>query len=256
MSSGWYYTVMGVQIGPLTSEDFRRHAREGKVSPSTYVRRGVEGRWVTADQVRGLFDQAPQDRVPQPSPATMPDNVASAEILSSDVIDEVLFGTVIPDTRTAKSDPAGVAEDAGGTDRLRPCPDCDRSISKRATQCPHCGCPLTSSGSSITKQATAPSSLEVVFAATVRAIRDLGYAVQSLDRANGVVAFRTKVSWASWGQEVSLIVMDNGDGSCSFDMTHSFQGLTDWGEGGRIAEKIADRVRSYLSRGGASRLLR
>lgn len=26
--------------------------------------------------------------------------------------------------------------------KLRACPDCDAQISKRATQCPHCGCPL------------------------------------------------------------------------------------------------------------------
>jgi hypothetical protein len=26
--------------------------------------------------------------------------------------------------------------------RLRPCPDCEREVSRRASQCPHCGCPL------------------------------------------------------------------------------------------------------------------
>jgi hypothetical protein len=25
---------------------------------------------------------------------------------------------------------------------LRPCPDCGREVSRRASQCPHCGCPL------------------------------------------------------------------------------------------------------------------
>lgn len=27
---------------------------------------------------------------------------------------------------------------------LQPCPDCRRSISRRAASCPHCGCPLDS----------------------------------------------------------------------------------------------------------------
>lgn len=27
--------------------------------------------------------------------------------------------------------------------RLRPCPDCERQVSRRAATCPHCGCPLS-----------------------------------------------------------------------------------------------------------------
>ena len=30
----------------------------------------------------------------------------------------------------------------GGNHNLKPCPDCGRLLSLRATACPHCGCPL------------------------------------------------------------------------------------------------------------------
>src|SRR5262249_43466021 len=30
------------------------------------------------------------------------------------------------------------------------CPDCGKEVSKRATQCPHCGCPLAATGSALT----------------------------------------------------------------------------------------------------------
>jgi len=32
--------------------------------------------------------------------------------------------------------------DAGQSGRVRPCPDCGQTVSRRAAACPHCGCPL------------------------------------------------------------------------------------------------------------------
>jgi len=41
----------------------------------------------------------------------------------------------------AKSSPT-VGEQEGTGSRLSTCPDCDGKVSRRATECPHCGCPL------------------------------------------------------------------------------------------------------------------
>ena len=52
------------------------------------------------------------------------------------------------------------------------------------------------------------------FAASQKAVRDLGYKVDAIDRANGLLNFKTGMSWKSWaGQEMSLMLIDNGDGS-------------------------------------------
>jgi hypothetical protein len=80
------------------------------------------------------------------------------------------------------------------------CPDYGRNVSKRTTACHHCGCP-----------GVTPSNYEAVFNAFVQAVRDAGYTLASLDKANGRIVFRTDVSLFSFGQEMSVVIIDNGD---------------------------------------------
>jgi hypothetical protein len=56
MPADWYYRTMGETHGPFTSIQFRQLAQERAISPLTDVRRGVDGDWVSAQRVQGLFD--------------------------------------------------------------------------------------------------------------------------------------------------------------------------------------------------------
>jgi membrane protein YdbS with pleckstrin-like domain len=68
----WYVRVDGEQYGPYTSEQLKMYASEGHVTRDSEVRRGTDGRWVIASQVKGMFtdvaDSAPPP--PPPRPAT------------------------------------------------------------------------------------------------------------------------------------------------------------------------------------------
>jgi hypothetical protein len=123
---------------------------------------------------------------------------------------------------------------------LQPCPDCRREVSKRAAQCPHCGCPLKAG-------AAQPSPYEAVFAAFVRAVRESGYTIDSLDKQNGRIVFTTGASWFSWGNELTLVLIDNGDDTCSGDVTNRHGQLHDWGTGSRIIQKVTARALEMLA---------
>ncbi len=64
MAIQWFYqTGEDWQAGPVDSRELRRLAEAGIVGPETLVRQGAGGRWVRAEQVRGLF----QGSTPAPS---------------------------------------------------------------------------------------------------------------------------------------------------------------------------------------------
>lgn len=67
MSEKWYYQIMGEVVGPLSADEVRAHAQNGLITPDTLVRKGAEGRWVTAHRVKGLFDRKPAT-APSPPP--------------------------------------------------------------------------------------------------------------------------------------------------------------------------------------------
>ncbi len=71
MAAEWYYTVMGETIGPLSAAELRRHARDGRITYDSYVRKGTDGKWVTADSVRGLWDKTrTENAAPQSAEVT------------------------------------------------------------------------------------------------------------------------------------------------------------------------------------------
>ncbi len=65
---------------------------------------------------KSLIVPAPQRNGPAPSPQVEP----------------------APPQATMETPPVPVKPDSN----LGPCPDCNREVSRRAAQCPHCGCPL------------------------------------------------------------------------------------------------------------------
>lgn len=62
-------------------------------------------------------------------------------------LEDVFPGMASPEASEASDVPSdaaacGVPSLAESEARLQPCPDCGQMVSRRATQCPHCGCPV------------------------------------------------------------------------------------------------------------------
>jgi hypothetical protein len=227
MSMEWFYLCSGRIHGPLTAAQLREHALAGKVTPTDHVSRGADGNWIGAYKVKGLF-APPQVAPPSPGP-----------------IVPAVAAVALPDDLETDSNP-----------RLIFCPDCGKSVSKKASQCPHCGCPFGTAEAKPQVASRQPGVFDIVFRCVVQAVRDIGYAVQGVDKQNGMIAFKTGISWWSFGQDIQLVVVDEGGSTCSIDMTNSHQALTDWGEGKRIGQKIMSRARELLHAEGLSDALR
>lgn len=139
--------------------------------------------------------------------------------------------------------------------KLIDCPDCGKAVSRRAAQCPNCGCPI-SEPKSVVMQPPAPKErvFEVVFRCVVQAVRDSGYAVGRVDKHNGMIAFQTGMSMWSFGQDIRLVVVDQGK-TCSIDMTSRSGQITDWGESKRIGQTIYQRAKKLLAAEGLVNVL-
>jgi GYF domain 2 len=219
----WFYLRAGQIVGPLTAAQLREHALAQKVSPTDHVRRGGDGNWVPASKVKGLFDPPPTV-TPPPEPEPIPAEVVPVVASNSKLID---------------------------------CPDCGKSVSRRAEQCPHCGCPIGEpKPQQVVVHPPAPQVriFEVVFRCVVQAVRDVGYAVGRVDKHNGMIAFKTGMSLWSFGQDITLVVVDQGK-TCSIDMTSRSGQVTDWGESKRIGQKIAARAQALLAAEGMPNVL-
>ena len=59
MSTEWFCNIMGEQWGPMSSQELLAVARRGRLSRDDLVRRGVDGNWVRAELVKGLFNNPP-----------------------------------------------------------------------------------------------------------------------------------------------------------------------------------------------------
>ena len=101
--------------------------------------------------------------------------------------------------------------------------------------------------------ATFNNSLDQVFSSAQKAIRDLGYKVDSLDKNNGLLNFKTGLSWWSWaGQEMSVMMIDNGNSSIEVSVSgrRNQSGvvlqITDFGEAGGIARKVIAKMAEHL----------
>ena len=92
-----------------------------------------------------------------------------------------------------------------------------------------------------------------IFSAAQRAIRDLGYKVDRLDRTNGLLTFKTGLSWKSWaGQEMSIMLIDLSSTEVEVSLsgkrnqTGVIVQLYDWGEVNGIANKVLEVMDEYL----------
>ena len=75
MPPQWFCNLAGSEIGPLTPSQVKQLAAEGRLRKDDFVRKGTEGSWVRAEQVKGLFDTPPVAPSPVQSssdPPTLP----------------------------------------------------------------------------------------------------------------------------------------------------------------------------------------
>jgi hypothetical protein len=92
-----------------------------------------------------------------------------------------------------------------------------------------------------------------IYSAAQRAIRDLGYKVDRLDRTNGLLTFKTGLSWKSWaGQEMSIMLIDVSSTEVEVSLsgkrnqTGVIVQLYDWGEVKGIANRVLEVMDEYL----------
>jgi hypothetical protein len=73
MSHHWFCKVSGKQVGPLSSQQLKAMAAQGKLHPDDFIRQGEEGQWVAASRVKGLFpSQGAAKTTPAERPAEAP----------------------------------------------------------------------------------------------------------------------------------------------------------------------------------------
>jgi hypothetical protein len=102
-------------------------------------------------------------------------------------------------------------------------------------------------------------SIDETFAVALKVIQDLGYKIDSIDKTNGLLCFKTGLSWKSWaGQEMSIVVTEKTAGSTEVSLTgvrNRGEGLLgllgaiqpyDWGEAKSIARTVIQRMDAYL----------
>jgi hypothetical protein len=60
MAAEWYYrSSSGRAEGPVTAAHLKQLAQLGEIGPETEIKKGAEGRWITANRVKGLMETPP-----------------------------------------------------------------------------------------------------------------------------------------------------------------------------------------------------
>ena len=70
MPADVYVQINDRTLGPITTEALKKLIREGRVTPGTLIRRGVEGQWLRAAETRGFQKLQSPKAENEPTPAT------------------------------------------------------------------------------------------------------------------------------------------------------------------------------------------
>jgi len=79
MAKEWFYQLMGVDFGPISSAELKREVQQGRIQPDTLVRGAPDGKWQAADRIKGLIEPPP---VVEPPPKPAPPKPAPAPVVA------------------------------------------------------------------------------------------------------------------------------------------------------------------------------
>jgi len=51
----WYFQTMGQELGPFSAAELKTKVENGQIQFDTMIRRGVDGKWLFAERVKGLL---------------------------------------------------------------------------------------------------------------------------------------------------------------------------------------------------------
>lgn len=94
--------------------------------------------------------------------------------------------------------------------------------------------------------------LDVVVAAAINAVCVCGYKIDCIDKANGLITFKSGMSWKSWaGQEMSIMVHEFANGTvevvfAGWRIQSVLFQLFDWFEASGIAERVISEMTDAL----------
>lgn len=112
-------------------------ACRGAIGPGYRVRKGADGKWHLASQVKGLsFAPAPQSN---PALATSPPPFPACQHPSVQILDNPILVTSDSDDGVIQ---LTMADILSGSDDGSICPECGGSVNGRVATCPECGYPL------------------------------------------------------------------------------------------------------------------
>ncbi len=81
MAKEWYFQVMGSEIGPVSSAELKHRVQRGQIQADTLIRAAPDGKWQSADRIKGLLEPPatpppptapPVTAVPVKTPAAVP----------------------------------------------------------------------------------------------------------------------------------------------------------------------------------------
>ncbi|QDZ39818.1 hypothetical protein FRE64_07610 [Euhalothece natronophila Z-M001] len=101
-------------------------------------------------------------------------------------------------------------------------------------------------------------TFDQVFYTSLKAVKDLGYKIEKIDKDSGSINFKTGLSWNSWlGQFMSISISNETNDSIEvsisgvrnklfiFGLKLDLQ-IYDWDESKKIAHKVFEKMENHL----------